>query len=107
MRRLTMWITATLAVVALVIAYQLNATGVGAKGGNEGDHGGSPPQPCATAPANSTAAPSTCPSGAPTPTGSAGSSTSPTPSGPAGSASAGKDDDRGTNDQDGKPGENK
>jgi len=104
MRRLTIWITATLAVVALVIAYQLNATGVGAKGGNEGDHGGAPPQTCATAPANSTGAPTTCPPGTPAPAGSAGSSGAPAPSG---STSPGKDDDRGTNDQDGKPGENK
>ena len=104
MRRLTIWITATLAVVALVIAYQLNATGVGAKGGNEGDHGGSQPT-CATAPANSTSTPAACPPGAPA--GSAGSSGAPAPSGSAGSTVPGKDDDRGTNDQDGKPGENK
>ena len=104
MRRLTIWITATLAVVALVIAYQLNATGVGAKGGDEGDHG-SPPQTCATASANSTGAPATCPPGAPA--GSAGSSGAPAPSGSAGSTVPGKDDDRGTNDQDGKPGETK
>lgn len=34
MRRLTIWITATLAVIALVIAYQFNATGVSAKSGD-------------------------------------------------------------------------
>jgi len=98
MRRLTIWITATLAAVALVIAYQLNATGVGAKGGNEGDHGGSAPT-CVAAPANSTGAPTTCSPAAP-----AGSSAS---SGGAVTTGADKSDGRGTNDQDGKPGENK
>ncbi len=100
MRRLTIWITATLAVVALVIAYQLNATGVGAKGGDDGDHGGSPPQQtCVTAPASSSgSATASCPPEAPA--GSAGS-------GSAGSTGTGKGDDSGTNQQDGKPGENK
>ncbi len=103
MRRLTIWITATLAVVALVIAYQLNATGVGAKGGSDGDHGGSPPQQtCVSAPASvSSTATATCPPGASAPAGSAG------PSGSAGSTGTGKGGDSGTNDQDGKPGENK
>ncbi len=106
MRRLTIWITATLALVALVIAYQLNATGVGAKGGDDGDHGGSPPQQaCVTAPASASGtATASCPPEAPAPAGSAGSSTSPSGDG---SSSSGKGDDRGTNDQDGKPGENK
>ena len=59
MRRITLWITATAVVVALVVAYQINRTGGGDKGG-----------------------------GGPSPTIS-------------------RSDDRGTNDQTGKPGENK
>lgn len=35
MRRITIWITATLAVVALAIAYQLNATTGSGKSGEE------------------------------------------------------------------------
>jgi len=37
MRRITLWITATVAVTALLGAYQANATGTTGKG--EGDHG--------------------------------------------------------------------
>lgn len=33
MRRITLWLTATLAVTALLFAYQLNLSGSGAKGG--------------------------------------------------------------------------
>lgn len=33
MKRITMWITATLTVIALITAYQLNATGSGGKSG--------------------------------------------------------------------------
>lgn len=33
MKRITIWITATLAVVALLVAFQLNASGVGGKSG--------------------------------------------------------------------------
>ena len=39
MRRITLWITATLAVTALLGAYQANAAGTTGKGGGEGDHG--------------------------------------------------------------------
>jgi hypothetical protein len=39
MRRITLWITATVAVAALLGAYQANATGTTGKGGEEGDHG--------------------------------------------------------------------
>ena len=41
MRRITLWITATLAVTALLGAYQANASGTSGKGGGEGDHGSS------------------------------------------------------------------
>ena len=40
MRRITLWITATLAVTALLFAYQANLTGVGGKsGGSRNDSG--------------------------------------------------------------------
>jgi len=77
MRRITLWITATAVVVALVIAYQINRTGGGDKGGGEHDA----PGPVAT-----------CTTGTPCPT--------PSPTGS-------RADDRGTNDQTGKPGEHK
>ena len=48
MKKITIWLTATAAAIALVIAYQLNAAGVGAKAG-----GDDRPPPAAT----STAAP--------------------------------------------------
>lgn len=35
MKRITIWISATLAIVALVIAYQLNAAGAGGKDGDD------------------------------------------------------------------------
>ncbi len=35
MRRITIWITGTLAVVALAIAFQLNVAGIGGKEGEE------------------------------------------------------------------------
>ena len=38
MRRLTIWITATLAVAAIVIALGMNALGIGGKSGDDGDH---------------------------------------------------------------------
>lgn len=37
MKRITIWITATLTVFALLVAYQLNATG---SGGKSGEHAG-------------------------------------------------------------------
>lgn len=39
MRRLTIWITATLAIVALAIAVGMNSLGIGGKEGDDGDHG--------------------------------------------------------------------
>jgi hypothetical protein len=51
MRRITLWFTATLAVAALLLAFQLNASGATGKSGDDGDH---------TRPtSNSTAAPAT------------------------------------------------
>ena len=47
MRRLTIWITATLAVLALLIAFQLNASGTTGKSGDDGNH----IEPGSTAPA--------------------------------------------------------
>jgi hypothetical protein len=100
MRRITLWVTATLAVIALVIAYQLNAAGIGGKDGD--DSGGRAPTTCATA----TSAPETCP---PSAGGAAAPSASPSavPSG-----NGGQDSDSGKpggtdNGQTGKPGENK
>lgn len=46
MRRITLWITATLAVTALLFAYQLNVSGGGKAGENHSD-------PAVTAPAAS------------------------------------------------------
>ncbi|MFI6096500.1 hypothetical protein ACIA8G_13140 [Lentzea sp. NPDC051213] len=43
MKRITIWITATLAAVALLVAFQLNATGNGGKSGeNDRQHSVSP-----------------------------------------------------------------
>lgn len=38
MRRITIWFTATLAVAALLLAFQLNASGATGKSGDGGDH---------------------------------------------------------------------
>ncbi|MFD4554489.1 hypothetical protein ACFWP5_09190 [Streptomyces sp. NPDC058469] len=38
MRRITLWFTATLAVAALLFAFQLNASGATGKSGDGGDH---------------------------------------------------------------------
>ncbi|MFI6460917.1 hypothetical protein [Streptomyces sp. NPDC050528] len=38
MRRITLWFTATLAVAALLLAFQLNASGATGKSGADGDH---------------------------------------------------------------------
>ncbi|MFI6406932.1 hypothetical protein [Streptomyces sp. NPDC050548] len=38
MRRITLWFTATLAVAALLLAFQLNASGATGKSGDGGDH---------------------------------------------------------------------
>jgi hypothetical protein len=38
MRKITIWISVTLTIVALVIAYELN----GSEGGNSGHHAGTP-----------------------------------------------------------------
>ena len=37
MKKITIWLTATASVLALVIAYQLNAAGVGGKAGGDTD----------------------------------------------------------------------
>ena len=46
MRRITIWITATLAVVALVLAFQLNVAGVGRKEGGDTNDGSRPAATC-------------------------------------------------------------
>ena len=38
MRRITLWLTATLAAAALLLAFQLNASGATGKSGDGGDH---------------------------------------------------------------------
>jgi hypothetical protein len=81
MKKITLWLTATAAAIALVIAYQLNVAGVGGKDGGD-DRSQAPP--AVTAPANP----------------SAGST--PAPSSANGSASDGAN-----TDHTGKPGENK
>ena len=80
MRRITLWLTATLAVTALLFAYQLNLSGSGAKGGETNNEG-----PVATASA------------------SPGADAS---ADPADQAKAG-DDTPGDGEHAGKPGENK
>jgi hypothetical protein len=52
MRRITVWITTTLTTVALVIAYQLNQTGAGTKGGDVRDD----PSPVTTSSSGSSSA---------------------------------------------------
>ncbi|MET9383320.1 hypothetical protein ABZY09_20165 [Streptomyces sp. NPDC002928] len=47
MRRITIWITATLAVAALLLAFQLNLSGTTGKSGDDGNH----TEPGSTAPA--------------------------------------------------------
>lgn len=81
MRRITLWLTATLAVGALLFAYQLNLSGSGVKGGETKNE-----EPVATAPSSP----------------GADASASPT----ADQAKAG-DDTPGDGDHVGKPGENK
>ncbi len=71
MRRVTIWITATLAVLAVVLAYQLNASGSTGKGGDEGNHSGT----AVEAPANPSAAGSPAPGGTDPRTGTAASPT--------------------------------
>jgi len=71
MRRITMWITATIAATALMFAYQANASGTT---GKSEDGGGAPP--AATAPAVPGAAATPTPSGSSTSTdGKAGGTT--------------------------------
>ena len=38
MRRITLWITATIAVAALLFAYQLNQSGAAGKSGDDANH---------------------------------------------------------------------
>lgn len=38
MRRIALWITATIAVAALLLAYQLNQSGTTGKSGGDGNH---------------------------------------------------------------------
>lgn len=54
MKKITVWLTATAAALALVVAYQLNAAGVGGKSGDD-----NPPPP-----SSSVSAPATPSSGA-------------------------------------------
>jgi len=49
MRRITIWITATLAVAVLLLAFQFNLSGATGKSGDGGNH----TEPGSTAPANS------------------------------------------------------
>ncbi|WP_019069880.1 hypothetical protein [Streptomyces hokutonensis] len=53
MRRITLWLTATLAAAALLLAFQLNASGATGKSGDGGDH--MPPAANATATASASA----------------------------------------------------
>jgi hypothetical protein len=77
MKKITIWLTATVAAIALVIAYQLNVAGVGGKGDR-------PQEPAAvTAPADPSA------TGTPAPT------------------TGKSDSDGANTDHTGKPGENK
>ena len=63
MRRITIWITATLALVALVLAFQLNMAGVGGKEGGDTNDGSRPAATCTSTPTgDSITAPTTCPS---------------------------------------------
>ncbi|MCX4911204.1 hypothetical protein [Streptomyces sp. NBC_00878] len=48
MRRITIWITATLAVAAFLLAFQLNLSGTTGKSRGDGDH----TEPGSTAPAD-------------------------------------------------------
>ncbi|WP_329138258.1 hypothetical protein OG552_30130 [Streptomyces sp. NBC_01476] len=48
MRRIALWITATIAIAALMFAYQLNQSGATGKGGEDDNHN----QPNPTAPAS-------------------------------------------------------
>ncbi|MET7550898.1 hypothetical protein ABZS95_40235 [Streptomyces sp. NPDC005479] len=57
MRRITIWITATLAVAGLLFAFQLNASGTTGKSGDDGNH----TQPGATASARTRPSPATTP----------------------------------------------
>ena len=82
MKKITIWLTATVAAIALVIAYQLNVAGVGGKEGDDGDRPQAPA--AATAPADPSA------TGTPAPSGTAKS-----------------DSDGANTDHTGKPGENK
>ncbi|MFC9842727.1 hypothetical protein ACFWFF_33435 [Streptomyces sp. NPDC060223] len=58
MRRITLWLTATLALSALLFAYQLNLSGSGVKGGETKTE-----ESVATAPASPGADPSATPAG--------------------------------------------
>lgn len=55
MRRITLWLTATLAAAALLLAFQLNASGATGKSGDGGDH--MPPAANGTATASASAKP--------------------------------------------------
>jgi hypothetical protein len=55
MRRITLWFTATLAVAALLLAFQLNASGATGKSGADGDHM-RPPDATSASPASTASA---------------------------------------------------
>jgi len=59
MKKITIWLTATAAAIALVIAYQLNVAGVG---GKEGSDNRSQAPAAVTAPANPSASSTPAPS---------------------------------------------
>ena len=62
MRRITIWITATLAVVALVLAFRLNMAGVGGKEGGDTNEGSRPAATCTSTAGDSITPPTSCPS---------------------------------------------
>ncbi len=66
MRRITIWLAGTLAVVALAIAFQLGAAGIGGKEGEE--NGGRPGEGApGSAEVSATTPPADAPGSAPTP----------------------------------------
>ena len=76
MRHITIWITATLAVVALVLAFQLTMAGVGGKEGGDTNDGSRPAATCTSTAGESITPTTSCPSptatagpGKPEPTG--------------------------------------
>jgi len=57
MKKITVWLTATVAAIALVVAYQLNVAGVGGKEGDSGDRAPTPAAATASADPSATGTP--------------------------------------------------